>query len=182
MGGKLATEARALARVKRTIRDVPNFPKPGILFKDITPVLSDPGAFRAVIGLLERRIGPYKPDAIMAIESRGFLFGAPLADRMGIPLQLVRKPGKLPYKSVGYDYQLEYGSDRLEMHIDAVEPGGRYAVLDDLLATGGTATAAAHLIEQCRGEVACCAFVIELTFLQGRERLERWPVEKLIAY
>ncbi len=182
VGGMLASEARAIARIKQVIRDVPNFPKPGILFKDITPILADPVAFRGAIEVLAKRIARYQPHGIVAIESRGFLFGAALAEKMHLPLQLVRKPGKLPYKSVGYDYQLEYGSDRLEMHIDAVEPGRTYAVIDDLLATGGTANATAHLIEQQGGEVACCAFIIELAFLAGADRLARWPVEHLVSY
>jgi adenine phosphoribosyltransferase len=183
MGGKAGSRSAAtLARIQAAVRDVPNFPRPGIVFKDITPILASPALFAATVELLARRVGRFRPHEICAIESRGFLFGAPVAARLGLPLQLVRKPGKLPYETVGYDYQLEYGTDRLEVHVDAIAPGQRVAIIDDLLATGGTASATAHLIEQQGGEVACCAFVIELAFLAGRERLSRWPVERLIAY
>jgi adenine phosphoribosyltransferase len=183
MGGKHTTsDGEVLALLRGAVRDVPNFPKPGIVFKDITPVLADPDLLRAAVRLLGERAHTYQPQGLVAIESRGFLFGAPLADRLGLPLHLVRKPGKLPYKTAGYDYELEYGRDRLEIHIDAIERGHRYLVVDDLLATGGTAAATAHLIEQQGGEVVCCAFAIELSFLKGRERLTQWPVERLVAY
>jgi len=183
MGGRSASnDTYALAQIKKCIRDVPNFPKPGILFKDITPLLATPRWYRASVRILSEMSRKYKAKGIVAIEARGFLFGAGIAERLGLPLHLVRKPGKLPYKVAGYDYQLEYGSDRLEIHIDAIERGHRYLIVDDLLATGGTAAATAKLIEQQGGEVACCAFVIELGFLHGRDKLERWPVEHLISY
>jgi len=183
MGGKVATDdAYALKQIRNCIRDVPNFPKPGILFKDITPLLATPRWYRASVRLLAESCHKYKARGIVAIESRGFLFGAGIAERLGLPLQLVRKPGKLPYKTAGYDYELEYGSDRLEIHIDAIERGRRYLIVDDLLATGGTAAATAKLIEQQGGEVACCAFVIELAALRGRDKLARWPVERLLEY
>jgi adenine phosphoribosyltransferase len=168
--------------LKAIIRDVPDFPRPGILFKDITPLLADPRAFASAVELLGERIRARGAESIVAIESRGFLFGAAIAARLGLPLQLVRKPGKLPYKTVSVAYELEYGTDRVEIHTDAIQPGTACAVVDDLIATGGTAAAAAQLVEMQRGVVACCAFVIELGFLNGRERLGRRPVEALLAY
>lgn len=164
------------------IRDVPDFPKPGILFKDITPLLGHGEGFSSCIDLLAEMIEPHRPDALVGIESRGFIFGAALAVRMGLPLQLVRKVGKLPYKKVGVSYDLEYGSDRVEMHSDAIERGKRYAVIDDLIATGGTAAASAELVEMERGVVACLAFVIELKDLDGRSRLGQRPVEALLSF
>ncbi len=168
--------------IKNRIRDVPDFPKPGILFKDITPLLADATAFSVCIDLLAERLQAHKAEALVGIESRGFIFGAALAVRMGLPLELVRKPGKLPYKTHGLSYDLEYGSDRIEIHIDAIRDGVRYAVVDDLIATGGTASATAELIELHRGKVACCAFVIELGFLEGRKRLGDRPIESLLTY
>lgn len=164
------------------IRDVPDFPKPGIMFKDITPLLSHPKSFGACIELLADAVRPHDVQGIVAVESRGFLFGAPLALALGVPLELVRKPGKLPYKKNSVSYELEYGSDRVEMHVDAVTPGRRYAIIDDLIATGGTAGAAAELVELQKGVVACLAFVIELDFLEGRKRLGQRPVVSLLHY
>lgn len=168
--------------IKAAIRDVPNFPKPGILFKDITTLLANASLFQQTLDLLTERVSAHDADGIVAIESRGFLLGAPLAARLGLPLQLARKPGKLPYKTVGVSYDLEYGSDRIELHVDAIEPGKSYAVVDDLIATGGTAAATADLIELQRGKVACCAFIIELSFLEGAKRLGNRSVESLIRY
>jgi adenine phosphoribosyltransferase len=168
--------------LKACIRDVPDFPKPGILFKDITPLLADPRAFRETISHLCERIGSHGVEGIVAIESRGFILGAPVAVELGLPLQLVRKPGKLPYDKIGVEYQLEYGTDRVEMHVDAIARGARYAVVDDLIATGGTAAATIDLIEQHGGVIGCCAFVIELSFLEGQRRLGDHPVESLIRY
>ena len=164
------------------IRDVPDFPKPGIVFKDITPLLSHAAGFASTIELMAERIRPYAPRSLLAIESRGFLFAAPLAVHLGLPLHLIRKEGKLPWESVGISYELEYGSDKLEMHVDAVEPGMPYALVDDLMATGGTAAAAARLVERHGGNIACFAFVIELDFLGGRARLGDRPIESLIHY
>jgi len=164
------------------VRAVPDFPKPGILFRDITPLLADAAAFGAAIGQFASLIVPHRVDALVAIESRGFIFGAALARQLGLPLLLVRKPGKLPRRTVSLDYQLEYGSDRVEMHADDIVSGGRYAVIDDVIATGGTAAAAAGLIEQQGGAVACCAFLIELDFLGGRERLNGRAVESVLHY
>jgi len=174
--------AEHLELIRTRIRDVPDFPKPGIMFKDITPLLADPRAFTVTLDLLAGRVEAHGAQGIVAIESRGFLFGAALASRMGLPLQLVRKPGKLPYKTVSVSYDLEYGSDRVEVHVDAIAEGVRYAVVDDLIATGGTAGAAAELIELRKGKVACCTFVVELSFLEGRKRLGDRPVESLLIY
>jgi adenine phosphoribosyltransferase len=152
------------------------------MFKDITPLLGNPALFAGTIALLAERVAAHQPQGIVGIEARGFLFAAPVAHALGLPLQLARKPGKLPYKTVSVTYDLEYGSDRIELHTDAIEPGKSYAVIDDLIATGGTAAAAADLIELQKGRVACCAFVIELAFLSGGQRLGSRPVEALIRY
>lgn len=168
--------------IKQVIRDIPDFPRPGIVFKDITPLLGNPVAFSRTIDLLTERVAAHQPHGIVAIEARGFLFAAPMARALGVPLQLARKPGKLPYRTVSVTYDLEYGSDRIELHTDAIEPGKSYAIIDDLIATGGTAAATADLIELQRGRVACCAFVIELGFLGGCQRLGSRPVEALIRY
>jgi adenine phosphoribosyltransferase len=171
-----------LSEIQALIRDVPDFPKPGILFKDITPLLADANGFRAAIDALARLVEPLHADGILAIESRGFIFGAALAQRMGLPLQLVRKRGKLPRKSLSMEYSLEYGVDHLEMHTDAVRPGGRYLVVDDVIATGGTAEAVAKMVALQGAEVAACVFLIELKFLDGRRRLPGKKVISLITY
>ncbi len=168
--------------IKARIRDVPDFPKPGIVFKDITPLLADVKAFTHLIDLLSGRISAHNADGIVAIESRGFLFGAPIAQKLGLPLMVARKPGKLPYKKVGVSYELEYGSDTVEMHVDSIVPGKSYAVVDDLIATGGTAAATAELIELQKGHVACCAFAIELKFLDGVQRLGARPFETILSF
>jgi len=171
-----------LDQIKTLIRDIQDFPRPGILFKDITTLLAHPEGFERTCDFLVQRVSRHAPDEIVAIESRGFIFGAAIAVRMGLPLQLVRKTGKLPFDTVGVSYDLEYGSDRVEMHSDAIVTERRYAIVDDLIATGGTAGAAAQLIEQHQGVVACFGFVIELSFLEGRRRLGKRPVEALISY
>jgi adenine phosphoribosyltransferase len=176
------TAASELAAIAALVHDVPDFPKPGIVFKDITPLLADAAAFTAAIEALGRRIVRHAPQGIVAIESRGFIFGAALALKLGLPLLPVRKPGKLPRRTVSVAYQLEYGSDAIEMHHDAIEPGRRYAVVDDVIATGGTAAAAADLVVRQGGTLACCAFLIELGFLGGRLRLGAAPVEALLQY
>lgn len=167
--------------LKRHIRDVPDFPKPGIVFKDITPLLADAAAFRAAIDAL---IAPFRGrvDTVLGIESRGFILGAPAAYALGTGFALVRKPGKLPWQTHRATYELEYGTDTLEIHHDGVGPGHRVLVVDDLLATGGTASAAVELVRHCGGEVVACAFMIELTFLNGRARLQGQDVHALIAY
>ena len=172
----------ALAQVRALIRDVPDFPQPGILFKDLTPVLGDAAAFRAVVDELSARLRGKGFQRIVAIESRGFLFGAPLADRLGLGIAPIRKLGKLPYKTDRVEYALEYGTDALEMHHDAVGPGDHVLVVDDVLATGGTANAAAQLVGGTGAAVAGFTFLIELDFLKGRQRLQGRRVEALLHY
>jgi adenine phosphoribosyltransferase len=166
---------------KRFIRDIPDFPKPGIVFKDITPLLADAGAFRDMIAAL---VDPYRGrvDTVLGIESRGFIIGAAAALALGTGIAIVRKPGKLPYRTHRASYQLEYGADTLEIHHDAVGQGHRVLLIDDLLATGGTASAAIELVGRCGGSVTACAFVIELAFLDGRKRLAAHEVHSLIRY
>ena len=167
--------------LKRHIRDIPDFPKPGIVFKDITPLLADAEAFRAAIDAM---ITPFRGriDTVLGIESRGFILGAPAAYALGTGFALVRKPGKLPWQTHRATYELEYGSDTLEIHHDAIGPGHRVLVVDDLLATGGTASAAVELVQRCGGQVVACTFLVELTFLSGRARLRGQDVHALIAY
>lgn len=164
------------------IRDVPDFPKKGIMFKDITPLLADHGALSAAIDRLHARFADHEIDCVIGIESRGFLFGVPLALRLGCGFAPVRKPNKLPYKTHAEEYDLEYGKDTLEIHADAIAPGDRVLICDDLLATGGTMCASRNLIERIGGKVVACAVLIELAFLEGRKRLEDTPVEALIRY
>jgi adenine phosphoribosyltransferase len=168
--------------LKKFIRDVPDFPKPGITFKDITPLVADPGAFNRAVELMSSRLMDSGADEILAIESRGFLFGAALSARMSIPLQLVRKPGKLPGATVGMDYKLEYGTDRVEIHSGVFHRDRRYAIVDDLIATGGTASATMKLARDHDAEVSCCCFLIELGFLRGRDKLNDCRVESLLIY
>jgi adenine phosphoribosyltransferase len=168
--------------LKNYIRSVPDFPKPGIMFRDITPLLSAPDAFRYAIKQFADRYRDAKPTAILAAESRGFIFAAPLALELGAAFVPVRKPGKLPYKTQRFEYDLEYGSDTLEMHVDAVEPGSRVLLVDDLLATGGTIEACVKLAEQSQAKVIGCAFLIELSFLNGRDRLVNHDVFSLLKY
>jgi len=176
----MSTDDR-LQRITSRIRDVPDFPKPGILFKDVTPLLGDGPAFRLVTDLLAERVAAKKPELIVGIESRGFIFGAALAERLGVGFVPVRKPGKLPYKTTRETYSLEYGTDALEMHEDAVE-GRSCLIVDDLLATGGTAAATARLVERQGGVVDGFVFVIELGFLHGRDRLGGRTIHALIRY
>lgn len=168
--------------LKATIRDIPDFPKPGILFKDITPVLSDPALLRATIDWFAERHAGQKIDAVVGMESRGFIFGSPLAMALNAAFVPARKPGKLPYDSVGVEYDLEYGSARLEMHVDAIPKGAKVLIVDDLLATGGTAKATVELVEQLGGEVVSCCFAIELGFLPGREALGGHTVHSIVTY
>lgn len=168
--------------LKAHIRDIPDFPQPGILFRDITPLLGEPAAFRAVLDTMEREARERDAAAIVGIESRGFVFGAPLAERLGLPFVPVRKPGKLPAARQSVEYSLEYGESRLDIHEDALGRGTRTLIVDDLLATGGTALAAAKLVEIIGGEVAGLAFAIELTALGGRGRLSGYRVASVITY
>jgi adenine phosphoribosyltransferase len=170
------------AMLKKHIRDVQDFPKPGIVFKDITPLLQHHEAFAAVIEALVARYRESGVGVIAGIESRGFLFGAPLAHALGCSFVPVRKKGKLPYKTVSIAYDLEYGSAEIEMHTDAVTKGQRVVIVDDLLATGGTAGAACELIQKQGGRVVECAFVVELGFLGGRDRIKHVPVFSLVNY
>jgi adenine phosphoribosyltransferase len=168
--------------LKAYIRDVPDFPAPGILFRDITPLLGNAAAFDNVIGRLAERYRDADLDALVAVESRGFLFGAPLARELGKPLAPVRKPGKLPAETYSTEYTLEYGSNTMEMHVDGVSPGQRTLVVDDLLATGGTLAATVRLVEAAGGVVSGVAVVIELTGLEGRRHLEGYELFSLIQY
>ncbi len=168
--------------LKDYIRDIPDFPEPGILFRDITPLLASPDAFSHTIEGLAECCGATDFDVVVAIESRGFIFGAPLARELGKPLVPVRKAGKLPANTHSVEYDLEYGSNVLEIHADAIVPGQRALIIDDLLAIGGTLSAAAHLVETCGGVVARLAVVIELTFLDGRSRLAGRDVVSLVQY
>jgi adenine phosphoribosyltransferase len=168
--------------LKKMIREVPNFPKKGILFYDITTLLKDRMGFRAVINALTERIRPLQPDAVLGIEARGFIFAPALAYNLGAGFVPVRKPNKLPAETERISYELEYGMDTLEVHKDAVKPGMRVVIADDLLATGGTSLATARLVERLGGNVAAVSFVIELEALKGRNRLEGYNVVSLLKY
>ena len=168
--------------LKQYIREVPDFPKPGVLYYDITTLLQDPKALRMTIDQFVWLFSTRHVDKVVGIESRGFMFGSIVAYNLNAGFVPVRKPGKLPAHTIGEDYELEYGLDKLEMHRDAIEPGERVLIVDDLIAIGGTAAAAARLVESVGGQVAGLGFVVELTFLGGRERLEGYPVESLIKY
>ena len=164
------------------IRDIPDFPKPGILFKDITPLLKEPKAFRYAVDSLSDKVKASEATAVAAIESRGFLFACPIAHALGLPFIPIRKPGKLPYKSLSVEYSLEYGVGNLEMHEDAFSSSDSVVIVDDLLATGGTAKGAAQLIETAGAKVVGCLFVIELTFLHGKTLLKDYSVDALLSY
>lgn len=167
--------------LKGIIRDVPDFPKPGIIFKDITPILSNSEAFQRVIDTFVERYAGKDIKAVVGVESRGFVFGAPLAYKLGCGCILIRKKGKLPYKTVETSYDLEYGSATIEMHIDAVKPGDKVIVIDDLLATGGTAAATCELLEKQGAKIVECAFVVELAFLNGRDKIKQ-EICSLVTY
>jgi adenine phosphoribosyltransferase len=164
------------------IRDVPDFPKPGIVFKDITPMLLDPAAFDHAVRTLAAYAKPLRVDLIVAAEARGFIFGGALARELGVGFVPARKPGKLPYETIRAEYMLEYGPDVLELHVDALSGGTRVLVHDDVLATGGTSKAKIDLVEQLGGQVVGCAYVVELEFLEGRELLSGYDVEALVRY
>jgi adenine phosphoribosyltransferase len=164
------------------IRDIPDFPQPGILFRDITPVLANPKAVAEVIEQFANFASLRKPDVVVGIESRGFIFGMPLAMHLNLPFVPVRKAGKLPWKCIKEEYALEYGVNSMEMHSDAIEPGQQALIVDDLLATGGTAAAASRLVKRLGGRVVGCCFLIELKDLKGRDRLSDLDVQTLIAY
>ncbi len=163
------------------VRGIPDFPQPGVLFRDITPLLKEPRAFARAVDWYCEAVAELRPEAVVAIESRGFLFGTPVALRLGLPFVPVRKPGKLPAKRMSVEYSLEYGESQLDIHADALAPGQTVVIVDDLLATGGTAAGAAKLVELIGGRVAGLVFLIELTGLGGRGRLS-YPVRSLIQY
>lgn len=171
-------------KVKSAIRDVKDFPKEGIVFKDITPIMLDPKLSNEIVDYLYDLYAGQEIDAVAGIESRGFLFGYPLAMRLGVPFVLIRKKGKLPYEKIHYAYELEYGTAEIEMHIDAVQKGQRILIHDDLLATGGSAEAAANLITKCGAKLAGFNFLVSLDFLNGREKLEKYTpsIEAIIHY
>lgn len=171
-----------MEHLKSLIRDVPDFPLPGILFRDVTPLLRDPRGLAQVVDALADRYRGQGIDVVAGIESRGFMFGAPLAVALGTGFVPIRKLGKLPAEKITREYALEYGTNSLEIHRDAVRPGERVLLVDDLLATGGTARAAASLVEELGGEVVETAFVIELAFLNGRAVLDGRPVHALLEY
>jgi adenine phosphoribosyltransferase len=166
----------------RLIRDIPDFPQPGILFKDITPVLADAPAFQEVIDRFVEWAGTRSPDVIVGVESRGFVFGAPVALALGVGFIPVRKVGKLPYDTIRQEYALEYGTNVVEIHRDALQPGQRALIIDDLLATGGTASASAQLVEQLGGQVVGFSFLIELGFLHGRRQLADYEIQALLTF
>ncbi|MCP4566624.1 MAG: adenine phosphoribosyltransferase [FCB group bacterium] len=168
--------------LKTVIRSLPDFPKPGIIFRDITTLLADPEALCEAYDAIEKYLRTKKVNKIVAIDSRGFLLGGALADRLNIPLIPVRKKGKLPFTTISEEYALEYGTDSLEIHTDAITSGDSVAVLDDLLATGGTLKATCRLIEKLGGEVAGIAVFIELSFLKGRDRLTGYDIMALVDY
>ncbi len=173
---------KEIAEIRQAIRDIPNFPKAGVVFKDITPLLSNGPLFKRTVDLLADRYRSRAVDMVLGIESRGFIIGAALAYELGAGFCIVRKPGKLPFETHRASYELEYGSDTLEVHRDALRPGARVLVADDLIATGGTAVAATALVSKLGGEVVECAFLIELSFLKGRERLKPYGVFSLLQY
>ncbi|MBI1832116.1 MAG: adenine phosphoribosyltransferase [Planctomycetes bacterium] len=168
--------------LSKYIRDIPDFPKPGILFKDITPLLADPSAFQEAVRQIREHYRAQAIDAVAAAEARGFLFAAPLAYLMNKPLVPLRKPGKLPYRTHKLQFDLEYGQAELHVHIDGFDPGARVLLIDDLLATGGTLEAACKLIAQAGAVVAGCCVLVELSFLNGREKLRPHEVFSLIQY
>jgi adenine phosphoribosyltransferase len=168
--------------LKAKIRDVPDFPKPGVVFKDIMPLLSDAEALREAVDQIAEWARPREPDVVLGAEARGYITGGALACRLGCGFVPARKPGKLPWRTVAAKYALEYGFDQLEVHADAIRPGQRVLVHDDVLATGGTAKATVELVEQLGGSVVGLPFIIELAFLNGRERLTGYDVFSLIEY
>jgi len=173
---------QGMTAVRDAIRDVPDFPKPGIIFKDITPILQDPGLFSSVLDGLVARYRDRGIDRVLAVESRGFIFGAPLAAAIGAGFVPLRKPGKLPYETLSESYELEYGSGTLEIHSDGVRSGDRVVIVDDLLATGGTAEASVSLARRAGGEIVEVWFLVELGFLAGRGRLHDVPLHSEILF
>lgn len=171
-----------MEQLRAKIRDIPDFPKPGILFKDITPVVQDPEALRMAVQHLHKPFQDQGITAVAGMEARGFIFGSLVAWELGVGFVPLRKPGKLPYDVKSISYDLEYGSATLEVHTDALKTGDRVLIIDDLLATGGTALASCELVESLGAEVAACAFIVELDDLGGREKLNRWNIHSLLHY
>jgi adenine phosphoribosyltransferase len=170
------------AEIEKAIRNVPDFPKPGIQFKDITPVLADARLFSGVIELITKNVSPGSVDAVVGIDARGFIFAAAAATKLNAGFVPVRKKGKLPFTTIEQDYALEYGHATVAMHTDALKPGARVLLVDDLLATGGTAAAAAALVQKLGGKIVETVFLIELKFLDGRKKLSGFPVRSLVVY
>ncbi len=170
------------AEIEHAIRNVPDFPKPGIQFKDITPVLADARLFAGSIDLLTQNFAPGSVDAVIGIDARGFIFAAAAATKLKAGFVPVRKKGKLPFETIEQDYALEYGHSTVAMHIDALKPGARVLLIDDLLATGGTSAAAVALVEKLGGKILEASFLIELKFLNGREKLKDYPIRSIVAY
>ena len=168
--------------LKKYIRDIPDFPEKGIIFKDITPLLKDPLAFKETIDLLANRFKREQVDYVVGIEARGFIFGSALAYKLGVGVIPVRKKGKLPYKTNSVTYDLEYGTDTLEIHADAIDSGSRVLIIDDVLATGGTVSAVTRLVKKQNAQIVGLAFLIELSFLKGRQKLPDLPLFSLIQY
>ena len=164
-------------KILNTLRDVPDFPKPGIMFKDITPIFHSAELSNEIVDYLYHYYKDKNIDVVVGIESRGFFFGFPLAMKLGIPFVPIRKKGKLPYETISYRYDLEYGSAEMEMHVDAIAPNQRVLIHDDLLATGGTAIAASKLVEMCDAQVAGFSFIIDLAFLKGRDKINTYSEE-----
>ena len=171
-----------ISNIRGAIRDIPDFPKPGIIFKDITPLLSNGTLFGKTVDLIADRYRGQNIDTVLGIESRGFIIGSALAYKLGAGFSVVRKPGKLPFETHSASYDLEYGKDTLEIHVDAVAPNSRVVIADDLIATGGTAAATAELVSKLGATVVECAFVIELSFLKGREKLRPYGVFSVLQY
>lgn len=180
MADNLTTDP--VSRLKSLVRDIPDFPKPGVLFRDITPLLADPAGLALSVELMANPFRGKGIDVVVGAESRGFIFGTAVACAISAGFQMIRKPKKLPYKTVAKSYDLEYGQDTLEMHIDAVRPGQRVLVIDDVLATGGTMNACLDLVRQCGGQIAGVAVMIELLGLKGRERLGGIGVHSVLQY
>ncbi len=177
-----SSTAGAHDSLRRWIRDIPDYPKPGILFKDITPLLAHPAAFSAAIEQMAEPFRAADVEMVVAAEARGFIFAAPIALVLGAGFVPIRKPGKLPYDRHSYSYELEYGSDTLEMHVDGVAAGQRVLVVDDLLATGGTVSACCEMVRRCGAEIVGCTFLVELLFLEGRTKLTPLHVHSAIQF
>ena len=178
----LNEKQKIASHLKKAIRTIPHFPKQGVMFRDITTLLQNPEAFKKTCDELYKRYKDKKVDVVVGIESRGFVFGAVLAYMLGVGFVPVRKPGKLPHKTIKEEYELEYGKDAVEMHADAIKKGQRALIVDDLIATGGTGCATIKLVERLGGKVVECCFVIELPELKGREKLKGYPVFKLVEF